>query len=81
MNREKILVVDDSGPNRLVASGHLEAAGYEVVALASGEEALAWLERERADLVVLDVLMPGIGGFETCKRLRANPATAELPIL
>lgn len=82
MTKDRVLVVDDSPQNRLVATGHLEAAGYEVTALASGEEALVELGRAgRIELIVLDVLMPGLGGFETCRRIRANPAIAETPIL
>ena len=78
---DRVLVVDDSAPNRLVAMGHLESAGYTVVTASSGEEALGVLDRERVDLVVLDVLMPGLGGFETCRRIRATPAIADTPIL
>jgi signal transduction histidine kinase len=78
---ERVLVVDDSEANRLVATGHLEAAGYEVVAVESGEDALVVLQEQRIDLVVLDVLMPGLGGFETCRRIRMTPATAEMPVL
>lgn len=78
---ERLLVVDDSPQNRLVATGHLEAAGYEVLNASSGEEALEMLATERIDLVVLDVLMPGLGGFETCRRIRATPAIADTPIL
>jgi len=71
----------------MVATGHLEAAGYDVTAVASGEAALELLGRDPPDpgrpidLVVLDVLMPGMGGLATCRRLRSNPATAELPVL
>jgi len=85
--RDHVLVVDDSAPNRMVATGHLEAAGYAVTAVASGEAALELLAREpperseRIDLVVLDVLMPGIGGLATCRKLRGNPATSDLPVL
>jgi signal transduction histidine kinase len=78
---ERILVVDDSPQNRMVASGHLETAGYEVLAAESGEAALAVLAVQRIDLVVLDVLMPGLGGFETCRRIRATPAIAETAVL
>lgn len=77
----RLLVVDDSAQNRLVATGHLETAGYEVIEASSGEEALQMLAHERVDLVVLDVLMPGIGGFEACRRIRATPAIADTPIL
>ena len=79
--RQRVLVVDDSPQNRLVATGHLETAGYEVIAVGSGEDALATLEKQRVDLVVLDVLMPGLGGFETCRRIRSTPATADIPVL
>ena len=81
MTREVVLVVDDSAQNRLVATGHLEHAGYEVVAVASGEAALGYLGEHAVDLVVLDVLMPGLGGFETCRRIRAAPTLAQTPVL
>jgi signal transduction histidine kinase len=76
--RDRILVVDDSSQNRLVACGHLEHAGYDVVEAGSGEEALTLLETTPVDLVVLDILMPGIGGIETCRRIRT---TSEIPVL
>ncbi len=79
--REVILVVDDSPHNRMVAAGHLEAAGYEVVAVATGEDALTQLAARPVALVVLDVLMPGIGGFETCRRIRATRELADTPVL
>jgi signal transduction histidine kinase len=79
--KDRVLVVDDSPPNRLVAVGHLEAAGYEVAAVGSGDEALTYLRANRVDLVVLDVLMPGMGGFEVCKRIRAMPQAAGVPVM
>jgi two-component system, sensor histidine kinase and response regulator len=81
MTTERVLVVDDSEANRLVATGHLEAAGYEVVAVECGEDALVVLQDAHIDLVVLDVLMPGLGGFATCRRIRMTPAVAETPVL
>lgn len=78
---QRVLVVDDSPQNRLVATGHLEAAGYEVLNAGSGEEALEMLATEAVELVVLDVLMPGLGGFETCRRIRTTPAIADMPVL
>jgi CheY-like chemotaxis protein len=87
MTRELILVADDSDANRMVAAGHLEAAGYDTVSVASGEEALELLatqtqtQTQRPAMVVLDVLMPGLGGLETCRRIRATPELAELPVL
>ncbi len=78
---ERVMVVDDSPQNRMVASGHLESAGYEVISVESGEEALGVLAAQRIDLVVLDVLMPGLGGFETCRRIRSTPEIAQTPVL
>ncbi len=79
--KDRVLVVDDSAPNRMVAVGHLEAAGYEVVALGSGAEALQFLASDRVDLIILDVLMPGMGGFEVCRRLRLMPALTGVPVM
>ena len=79
--KDRVLVVDDSPQNRMVAVGHLEAAGYEVDAVETGEEALAYLADNRSDLILLDVLMPGIGGFETCRRIKAMPQATGVPVL
>jgi adenylate cyclase len=74
-----ILVVDDLPQNVRLLRAVLEPRGYEVVSASSGEEALTALER--ADLVLLDVLMPGMDGYEVCRRIRADPATAFLPVV
>ena len=76
-----ILVVDDNLQNREVAEGHLVGAGYTVIQAESGEEALPLLEARRPDLVLLDVLMPGIDGFETCRRIRLLPGVGDTPVL
>jgi two-component system, sensor histidine kinase and response regulator len=79
--RERVLVVDDSRRSRLVVGEQLEAVGFDVVTASSGEEALDIVDDERFDLVVIDVAMPGIGGFETCRRLRWAPRTSGIPVL
>jgi signal transduction histidine kinase len=76
-----VLVVDDNLQNREVAEGHLVGAGYLALQAASGEDALALLATSRPDLILLDVLMPGMDGFETCRRIRALPGGAGVPIL
>jgi two-component system, sensor histidine kinase and response regulator len=76
-----ILVVDDNLQNREVAEGHLVGAGYLVLLADGGARALTLLEAERPDLVLLDVLMPGMDGFETCRRIRAMPAVGDTPVL
>ncbi|MBX3232450.1 MAG: response regulator [Labilithrix sp.] len=77
----RILVVDDTLQNRVLAEAQLEAAGYEVALAESGEEALAQFGRGGVALVLLDIMMPGIDGFETCKRLRRLEGGADVPIL
>ncbi|HLZ71929.1 MAG TPA: response regulator transcription factor [Dehalococcoidia bacterium] len=72
MNGPLVLIVDDEAEIRRALRLALEGRGYRVAAAASGEEAIAALEKARPEVVLLDLLMPGIGGLETCKRLRAR---------
>lgn len=76
-----ILIVDDVATNRMVARAKLAASYYDVLEAESGEEALALAEREQPDLVLLDVMMPGLDGFETCRRLKESPATMHIPVV
>ena len=79
--KKRILVVDDD-PAASVAVRHcLEWKGYEVIEQPGGVEALAWLEREHADLIILDVVMPGLSGFEVCRRLRERDDTRHTPVI
>jgi class 3 adenylate cyclase len=77
----KILVVDDTPSNVKLLADVLGAKGYAVVTAASGAEALEAIERERPDLVLLDVMMPGMSGYDVCRKIRANPATTMLPVV
>ena len=77
----KILVVDDYPTNVKLLRRNLEAAGYETVAAYDGEEALEKVAAEKPDLILLDILMPKIDGFAVCRRLRADEATAVVPII
>ena len=76
-----VLVVDDQAPNRRLLDAVLTPRGYRVLAASSGEEALQTLQEEQADVVLLDILMPGMDGYEVCRRIRADPATAILPVV
>lgn len=76
-----ILVVDDDEPVLRSVKRVLENAGFTVNTAANGQEALKMIERERPDLVVLDIIMPGLDGLEVCRRIRADPFVAKLPIL
>ena len=79
--RPVILVVDDEDEIRTVMRLTLTIAGYEVREAENGERALDSLEKNLPDLILLDVLMPGMDGFEVCRRVRANSATAQMPVL
>lgn len=76
-----ILVVDDNPVNLGVVGEHLEDNGYDVTVAQDGEEGLRRAEFGQPDLILLDVMMPGIDGFETCRRLKANPVTADIPVI
>ena len=77
----RILVVDDTPSNVKLLADILQAKGYAVVTATNGAEALARTEREVPDLVLLDVMMPGMSGYDVCRKIRANPATAMLPVI
>ena len=81
MNMAKILVVDDTPSNVKLLADVLGAKGYTVITAAAGADALEAVERERPDLVLLDVMMPGMSGYDVCRKLRANPATTMLPVV
>jgi adenylate cyclase len=77
----RILVVDDTPQNVKLLADLLTVKGYAVLTAASGAEALAVVGRERPDLVLLDVVMPEMSGYEVCRRLRADPRTALTPVV
>jgi putative two-component system response regulator len=76
-----ILIVDDEPAGRLVLDGVLGEQGYALVFAEDGATALRQAVAHLPDLILLDVMMPGMDGFEVCRRLRADPALAEVPIL
>ena len=77
----KILVIEDDPGSLRFTRYTLEKEGYQVVTAPNGLEGLRKAQKEKPDLVILDVMLPGIDGFEVCHRLRAEPQTAQLPIL
>ena len=79
--RARILAVDDKPENVRLLEAILAPAGYEVVGAASGQEALAKARAERFDMILTDIVMPGMSGYELCRTLRKDPATAFLPIV
>jgi adenylate cyclase len=77
----KVLVVDDTPHNVKLLADLLGVKGYAVATAATGEEALAKMPTEKPDLVLLDVMMPGMSGYEVCQRIRGDPETALLPVV
>ena len=80
-NAKFILIVDDNPTNLSVLSEALGGAGFRFRVAIDGKSALTLVERNQPELILLDVQMPGIDGFETCRRLKENPATASIPII
>lgn len=78
---KRILIVDDNPINLSVAADYLGEKGFVVLVARDGESALAKAPLGQPDLILLDVMMPGIDGFETCRRLKANPETENIPII
>jgi two-component system, cell cycle response regulator len=77
----RVLVVDDILSNVKLLEAKLTAEYFEVVTAYSGPEALAKVEDSTPDIVLLDVMMPGMDGFEVCRRIKANPNTAHIPVI
>lgn len=81
MARRKILVVDDERDISDIVAFNLRREQYDVLTALDGESALVIAQREQPDLVLLDLMLPGIGGLEVCRRLRADTRTAQIPIV
>lgn len=78
---KKILAVDDERHIVRLIQVNLERAGYQVITAFDGPEAVKKVESDKPDLVVLDVMMPKMDGFEVLKRLQANPETRDIPVI
>lgn len=78
---KKILFIEDEPDQIMMISLRLKKNGYTVISALDGDEGLKKAVREKPDLILADVIMPGIDGFEVCRRLRADPATAHIPII
>ncbi len=77
----RILVVDDILPNLKLLEARLSAEYYDVLTAMSGAEAIPICQQGLCDIVLTDVMMPGMDGFELCRRLKADPATAHIPVV
>ncbi len=81
MSKATILVVDDEDDIRELVALNLDREGYKVLACETGEHALAMVRSKTPDLVVLDLMLPGIDGLEVCKRLKTDPSLRHIPVV
>ena len=77
----RILIADDDTPNAELIEAHLDGSGYETRISSNGEDTLAVARSWKPDLILLDIMMPKLSGFEVCRRLRSDPATRNIGIL
>src|SRR5512147_784246 len=77
----RILVVDDTPANIQALAGTLKERGYQISVATNGKQALEIVERVHPDLILLDVMMPEMDGFETCRRLKASEGTRGIPVI
>lgn len=81
MDQSRILIVDDNEAGIEALSGILASEGYELVTASSGEEALHHVQKRPPDLILLDVMMPGMDGYEVCRRIREDPDLSKIPVV
>ena len=81
MRKSTVLIVDDNDINRILLIHAFEDDGYEIIEAESGYEALDLVKTKDIDIVLLDVMMPGMDGFETCRRIKNNPIAHDIPII
>ena len=77
----RVLIADDNPQNAELLDAHLDGIGYETRITANGEETLSAVKEWAPDVVLLDVMMPKLSGFEVCKRMKADPTTANTAVL
>jgi two-component system cell cycle response regulator DivK len=80
-NGKTVLLVEDNPHNRKIFAGMLGHAGFRVVEAENGNEALTKVKSEKTDLVLMDLSIPGVDGWECTRRIKADPATKDLPVI
>lgn len=79
--KKKILIVDDEPEIAALLKARLEKNGYSVITADNEESCLKKVGKEKPDLIILDVLLPGVGGYAICERLKKNPETKDIPVI
>jgi two-component system cell cycle response regulator DivK len=77
----RILVIEDQEDNRRIVRDLLTGAGYELIEAATGEEGVALAETQRPDLILMDIQLPGLDGYEATRRIKGNAALRHIPII
>ena len=78
---KRILLIEDQDDNRQIVRDLMAASGYELIEATTGEEGIAAAARERPDLILMDIQLPGIDGYEVTRRIKANPQLKSIPII
>ncbi len=77
----RVLVIEDNDDNREILKQQLKYLGYEVIEASDGPEGLTQAQQENPDIIIVDIMMPGVDGREVARKLRAEPKTKDIPIL
>lgn len=80
-HKKKILFIEDEPDQITIVCMRLEKSGFAALSADTGEEGLRLAIQEKPDLILLDIIMPGMDGFEVCRKLRSNPVTKKIPII
>jgi len=78
---KRILVIEDQEDNRRIVRDLLTSAGYDLIEAVTGEEGVTLAETQRPDLILMDIQLPGLDGYEATRRIKANPALRHIPII
>ena len=78
---KRILVIEDQEDNRRIVRDLLTSVGYELIEAVTGEEGVAMAEMHRPELILMDIELPGLDGYEATRRIKANPALRQIPII
>ena len=81
MGEKTILIVDDHGALRYILSFDLQKKGFKTITAGSGEKGIEVAQKDSPDLILLDAMMPGIDGYQTCERLKADDRTRDIPVM
>jgi len=81
MDKKKILVIEDESDQVMMMQTRLEANGFDVISASNGEDGMKKAYSERPDLILLDLIMPKMSGYEVCRRLKSDPEVRNIPVL